>query len=292
MGHHLPQPAPGARNPTAKNRVRGFFANPNKTRPGNRRQPQQPRRKNRPAPTKTASGIPLWPSRDPIGVKGGINLYGFVGNNGVNKWDILGLEFPAELKCCKVKRIIDNYHTVRDRVEYPHTPNGTYNHPTGRLWEGDMTVVCENGNTWSARVNTGGMRMRDSSIRGPSEENPLGDDSTAPSGDFNMDTERFGKKGFSVHVQGTGRGDVTKHLGYTGGNRNGSPYHGSHGCPTLVDPDEWDVFVELMKLQKVMYGKSTVKLRIQFPNEEPHGNRGNHKDDPPLVPIAIPMISH
>jgi RHS repeat-associated protein len=33
-----------------------------------------------------------WPSRDPIGEEGGINLYGFVGNDGVNKRDFLGLE--------------------------------------------------------------------------------------------------------------------------------------------------------------------------------------------------------
>jgi hypothetical protein len=32
-----------------------------------------------------------WPSRDPIGEKGGLNLYGFVGNDGVNSWDALGL---------------------------------------------------------------------------------------------------------------------------------------------------------------------------------------------------------
>jgi len=32
-----------------------------------------------------------WPSRDPIEEAGGINLYGFVGNNGVNKSDYLGL---------------------------------------------------------------------------------------------------------------------------------------------------------------------------------------------------------
>jgi RHS repeat-associated protein len=31
-----------------------------------------------------------WPSRDPIEEEGGINLYGFVGNDGVNKWDLLG----------------------------------------------------------------------------------------------------------------------------------------------------------------------------------------------------------
>ena len=35
-----------------------------------------------------------WPSRDPIGERGGVNLYGFVGNNGVNRWDYLGM------KCC------------------------------------------------------------------------------------------------------------------------------------------------------------------------------------------------
>lgn len=32
-----------------------------------------------------------WPSRDPIGEDGGLNLYGFLGNGGVNKSDRLGL---------------------------------------------------------------------------------------------------------------------------------------------------------------------------------------------------------
>jgi hypothetical protein len=36
------------------------------------------------------SGIPLWPSRDPIGERGGLNLYGFVGNDGVDRVDSLG----------------------------------------------------------------------------------------------------------------------------------------------------------------------------------------------------------
>jgi len=31
-----------------------------------------------------------WPSRDPIAERGGLNLYGFVGNNGVNRADYLG----------------------------------------------------------------------------------------------------------------------------------------------------------------------------------------------------------
>jgi hypothetical protein len=33
-----------------------------------------------------------WPSRDSIEEEGGINLYGFVGNNGVNGIDVLGLD--------------------------------------------------------------------------------------------------------------------------------------------------------------------------------------------------------
>ena len=33
-----------------------------------------------------------WPSRDPIEEMGGVNLYGFVGNDGVNFFDLLGLE--------------------------------------------------------------------------------------------------------------------------------------------------------------------------------------------------------
>ncbi len=36
-----------------------------------------------------------WPSRDPIGEDGGINLYAFLGNNGVNLIDVLGLAAPG-----------------------------------------------------------------------------------------------------------------------------------------------------------------------------------------------------
>ncbi len=36
-----------------------------------------------------------WPSRDPIEEGGGVNVYGFVGNNGVNWADRLGMEFYA-----------------------------------------------------------------------------------------------------------------------------------------------------------------------------------------------------
>jgi len=38
----------------------------------------------------TAMGRASWPSRDPIGERGGVNLYGTVGNDIVNGYDILG----------------------------------------------------------------------------------------------------------------------------------------------------------------------------------------------------------
>jgi RHS repeat-associated protein len=34
-------------------------------------------------------------NKDPIGESGGVNLYGFCGNNGVNKWDMLGMAIPV-----------------------------------------------------------------------------------------------------------------------------------------------------------------------------------------------------
>jgi hypothetical protein len=92
MIYPLSERAPSANNLTAKNRVWGFFENSNRTRPANRRQPLEPRRKNRPCSYKAASGRPYWPSRDPIEEDGGINLYGFVGNDGVGRLDVLGLE--------------------------------------------------------------------------------------------------------------------------------------------------------------------------------------------------------
>jgi RHS repeat-associated protein len=43
----------------------------------------------------TASGRGKWLSRDPIGEKGGLNLYGYVGNNPISGIDPLGLSFST-----------------------------------------------------------------------------------------------------------------------------------------------------------------------------------------------------
>ena len=47
-----------------------------------------------------------WPSRDPIGERGGINLYAMVGNNSINAWDYLGTTSP----------VIDDF------VDFPGSP--------------------------------------------------------------------------------------------------------------------------------------------------------------------------
>ncbi len=91
MGYSLTTPASGKTAMSPKDRVWEFFSYPAISRPLAHRQTQQPRRKNGPTAMKTASGIPYWPSRDPIDERGGINLYGFVGNDGVDDTDYLGL---------------------------------------------------------------------------------------------------------------------------------------------------------------------------------------------------------
>ena len=96
MGFSLTSPAPEKGDPTAKNRVWGFFGETQQSHRENRPQPKQPRQGDRASLTKTASGRTYWPSRDPIGERGGINLYGMVGNSAINWVDYLGLIPPSE----------------------------------------------------------------------------------------------------------------------------------------------------------------------------------------------------
>ena len=58
----------------------------------NRPRWQEPRPKSRPTLTNFTPGIPQWPSRDPIGERGGVNLYGFVWNDATSNSDYLGRE--------------------------------------------------------------------------------------------------------------------------------------------------------------------------------------------------------
>lgn len=102
----------------SKNRVRDFFVNEAKPCPVNRLAAQQPQREKEATPTKTASGMffygfryydPVtgrWPSRDPIEERGGLNLYGMVGNDCINGWDLLGLTGDCCPDICKGINIV------------------------------------------------------------------------------------------------------------------------------------------------------------------------------------------
>jgi RHS repeat-associated protein len=103
MGFHLTESRSRESHPTAKSRVRGIFGETQESRPKKSAAAQQPRWENHSTTTKLASGVryygyryydPVtgrWPSRDPIGERGGENLYGFVYNDPTGWIDILGL---------------------------------------------------------------------------------------------------------------------------------------------------------------------------------------------------------
>ena len=108
-----------------------------------------------------------WPSRDPIEERGGLNLYGFVGNDGVNWIDLLGLEDccgnprrpgkevtdDAGRKCCE-----GEIKTIEIRVKarkvytdsghaYIHTPNHDRGFYAGdSIWWGTGRVFTEADN--------------------------------------------------------------------------------------------------------------------------------------------------
>jgi hypothetical protein len=56
-----------------------------------------------------------WPSRDPIQERGGLNLYAFVGNDGVNAWDLLGLEIKKTT--CSVVYVVGHGHLITDALD-------------------------------------------------------------------------------------------------------------------------------------------------------------------------------
>jgi len=120
--------APENPHSVEENRVGDFFGKEANPRRVNRLSAQQPRQRNGHDYDKTASGMyyygfryydPVtgrWPSRDPIGERGGLNLYAMVGNNPIRWIDYLGLtgsdccgdkEYDKSKQCCDGDFIID-----------------------------------------------------------------------------------------------------------------------------------------------------------------------------------------
>jgi|GEM_PF-1506394 len=79
-----------------------------------------------------------WPSRDPIGERGGLNLYAMVGNSAVNRWDRLGLICGITIR--RYSNLPSAYSNLTAH-EYIHasptTSNGGFNGNTGYYPSGE-----------------------------------------------------------------------------------------------------------------------------------------------------------
>lgn len=115
--------------------VRGFCRRPATSAPVFGLQTTKSRRVAKVAATKTASGPSQWLSRDPIGERGGINLYGYVYNNPVKWVDPLGLDvfFNQENET--------GGHAWTSIGGTSPTGGNTYGeYPNGSLWGNNATV--------------------------------------------------------------------------------------------------------------------------------------------------------
>jgi len=105
--------------------------------------------------------VSLWPSRDPIGEKGGVNLYGFVRNDGIGKWDRLGLY------CVQTSFRWTTYPRIKHFSLEWDTNGATKLETITAHWEGEAEVECCCG-TWFWRYHP----KRTGTLVGESIEKP------------------------------------------------------------------------------------------------------------------------
>jgi RHS repeat-associated protein len=180
-----------------------------------------------------------WPSRDPIEEDGGINLYGFIGNDGLNVLDLLGNE-PADDQCrCIVGIVVELTNLSANQPDLENHKGG-YNYKTGRVYYGLMAVSFSDDSVESWSVQDGGYRMSSSSVLGPRPSNPRGDDAVTPSGDGHVSTKQndWGLLGFAITMNRMGtRGGILIH--------RSEGRVGTHGCVGVTA--RFDEFAERMK---------------------------------------------
>ena len=112
--------------------------------------------------TKTVSGIPVWPSRDPIQERGGMSLYRFINNNGIGETDFLGLiivdlHVPPEAIEHAQEAAKKNVKFARscDDVKLPDISGGGLGRIIGLLGENDCSVkvncICDSNRPGDGR---------------------------------------------------------------------------------------------------------------------------------------------
>ena len=84
-------------------------------------------------------------SRDPIEEQGGLNLYGFCGNDPINKWDYLGMNVPADPSkmsasdyASKVKWRYEVQYQQTGRVYFIFSAASVYPHKLAKVF-----LICE-----------------------------------------------------------------------------------------------------------------------------------------------------
>jgi len=202
MGFSLTSSAPEKSDSTAKNRVWGFFGDAPQSHRENRPQPKQPRQGDPPSLTKTASGRTYWPSRDPIGERGGVNLYGMVGNSAVGNTDYLGKNQnqPAGncSECHGRARAAEAYKKTMDTANkqipdawknWPKAAQGAANGLGGssaHFWREYCGIVCCNKETGEVKStcphagNLGGPKLTKKGWRRVFYLEPPGGDTKKP----------------------------------------------------------------------------------------------------------------
>ena len=92
-----------------------------------------------------------WPSRDPIEERSGVNLYGFVENDGVNLWDRLGL-VPVKYEYPKDPRTID-FEEYRGDISTMHNGEAIMQGGVKCFCRKDCSVDCEVTISFRLRIN-------------------------------------------------------------------------------------------------------------------------------------------
>jgi RHS repeat-associated protein len=104
-----------------------------------------------------------WPSRDPIAERGGVNLYGFVGNDGLDRFDRSGLYcVQTAFKWIVYPRI------VRFSLKWEKISFSSVLHKLTAHWEGEAEVECCCG--WWKTVKTAKGTMEGESVSHPGEK--------------------------------------------------------------------------------------------------------------------------
>ena len=115
-----------------------------------------------------------WPSRDPIGEVGGVNLYGFVGNNGINRWDYLGNDVFGDWTKEDSCRVVDEWHKkqMQDKDWLKDVPDC----PDKLCKDKDGAIVPCTGDDWSdpepasQKYHPGASHCMRSKSKGPGQQ--------------------------------------------------------------------------------------------------------------------------